>query len=131
MAKFDYTATQILANRLIDKFGGTLYIRRTTTTDAPIDPWNVGTTETITDHEVFGALLNYRNQDIDGTKIQQQDKQALVSAKGLSIEPTTNDLVIVKDDAGVVIDSYQIVMPNPLRPNPQGPVVYWDLQLRK
>lgn len=117
MAKFNYTRSVATANRLIDKFGQIGAIRRTETSG---DPWNPGTSDT--DYPCTLVELDYDQKDVDGTVIKLTDKKVYVAAKGLTIQPTTTDNVII----GGVVSS--IVQAKPL--NPAGTVVYWELQAR-
>lgn len=117
MAKFNYVRSVATANRLIDKFGQTGAIRRTETSG---DPWNPGTSDA--DYHCTLVALDYDQKDVDGTLVKSTDKKVYVATKGLTIQPTTTDKVII----GGVVSS--IVQAKPL--NPAGTVVYWELQAR-
>lgn len=117
MRKFDYERSQGTTNRLIDKFGQTGAIRRTQTSG---DPWNPGTSDT--DYPCTLVALDYDQKDVDGTLIKSTDKKVYVATKGLTIQPTTTDKVII----GGVVST--IVEAKPL--NPAGTVVFWELQVR-
>ncbi|OIS90738.1 hypothetical protein [Brucella cytisi] len=117
MAKFNYARSVATANRLIDKFGQTGAIRRTETSG---DPWNPGTSDT--DYPCTLVALDYDQEDVDGTLIKSTDKKVYVATKGLPIQPTTTDKVLI----GGIVSS--IVQEKPL--NPAGTVVYWELQAR-
>ncbi|GAA5540447.1 hypothetical protein [Brucella sp. NBRC 113783] len=117
MAKFNYARSVQTANKLIDKFGQTGAIRRTETSG---DPWNPGTSDT--DYPCTLVALEYDQKDIDGTLIKSTDNKVYVATKGLTIQPTTTDKVII----GGVVST--IVEAKPL--NPAGTVVYFELQAR-
>lgn len=114
---FDYSRSRATADRLIKRFGQTGAIRRTTTGG---DPWDTITTET--DYDCTLVVLDYRQSNIDGTLIQQNDKHVLVSAVGLEIEPNTSDKLVL---AGQPL---QIIKASPLAPG--GTTVLFDIQAR-
>ncbi|MBE0563577.1 hypothetical protein JQC79_19360 [Ochrobactrum anthropi] len=117
MAKFNYARSVATANRLIDKFGQTGAIRRTETSG---DPWNPGTSDT--DYPCTLVALDYDQKDVDGTLIKSTDKKVYVAIKGLAIQPTTTDKVII----GGVVST--IVEAKPL--NPAGIIVLFEFQIR-
>ncbi|MBA8846260.1 hypothetical protein FHW02_004350 [Ochrobactrum sp. RH1CCR137] len=117
MAKFNYARSVATANRLIDEFGQTGAIRRTETSG---DPWNPGTSDM--DYPCTLVALDYDQKDVDGTLIKSTDKKVYVATKGLTIQPTTTDKVII----GGIVST--IVQAKPL--NPAGMIVYFELQAR-
>lgn len=46
-----------------------------------------------TDYTVKGLLLGYKDRDIDGTRIQANDRKCIISASGLSPVPATGDIL--------------------------------------
>ncbi|NKC29145.1 hypothetical protein [Brucella ciceri] len=117
MARFNYARSVQTANRLIDKFGQIGAIRRTETSG---DPWDPGTSDT--DYPCTLVALDYNQKDVDGTLIKSTDKKVYVATKGLTIQPTTTDKVII----GGIVST--IVQAKPL--NPAGMIVYFELQAR-
>jgi len=117
LAKFNYRRSVQVANRLIDKFGQTGAIRRTETSGVPWDP---GTSDT--DYPCTLVALDYDQRDVDGTLIKSTDKKVYVATKGLTIQPTTTDKVIIGGVASTIVQA------KPL--NPAGTVVFWELQAR-
>lgn len=128
--KFNYLESQQDADELLQEFGQIGAIRRTVSVPGP-DPFTPGS-EVDLDTPITVAVLPIDLQsvgrDIEGTLIKASDKQLLISAKGLSIEPVTTDLVLV--DGAFVGEEYQggtgytLVRSNPLAP--AGVVVMHD-----
>lgn len=122
MSLFDYTRSQATASRLIARFGASGAIRRQSSTGG--NAWDPSSgTITTTDHAVKMAVLDYSQRDINGTTIQQTDKQVFVSVDGLSIVPTTSDSVVTPD--GQVLS---VVNVKPLKP--AATVVMYEIQGR-
>lgn len=117
MAKFNYPRSVAVANKLIDKFGQTGAIRRTETSG---DPWDPSTSDT--DYPCTLVALDYDQKDVDGTLIKSTDKKVYVATKGLPIQPTTTDKVIIGGAVSAIVQA------KPL--NPAGTVVYFELQAR-
>jgi hypothetical protein len=112
MAGFNYTRAQATADRLIKKFGGTGAIQRQSLSWA--------------ETAVPLVVIDYRVDQVDGTRIRSTDKQIFVSMKGQSFEIDENDRV--KDPAGNV---YSIVPPvKPLDPS-SSVLVFVELQGRR
>ncbi|PRD42118.1 hypothetical protein C5748_18385 [Phyllobacterium phragmitis] len=120
MSKFNYPKSQATADRLLKKFGQNGQIVRDV--QAGGDPWNPTdpTTET---YPCTLAVLVYDDKDIDGTLIKATDKKIYMSSKGLAIEPTTTDKIVI---GGA---SHTIVKVKPL--NPAGLVVFYEAQVRR
>lgn len=116
---FDYARARATADRLLANFGATGAIRRETPGSGPsYDPGE----PTITDHPVTLALTAYNARQIDGTRIQAQDRKALVSASA-SVTPTTSDLLIAADGAILKIVDVKTI-------SPAGTTVIYELQVR-
>jgi len=79
-----------------------------------------GTTQT---HQAKGVVVNYRNEEIDGTKIRRGDRLCVIEAKSLSIVPNTDDRVEANNTAYTVED-VEVAMPTDV------PIVYF-LQVRQ
>lgn len=105
--KFDYIESQQDADELIEEFGQIGALARTITGPPP-NEWTPGE-ETTVHHPVKIAVLPIELQDagrdIDGTLIKASDKQVLASVVGLSITPTTTDILLI--DGAFVGDEYQ------------------------
>lgn len=133
--KFDYIESQTDADDLIEEFGQIGAIARTTMGPPPND-WTPGE-ETTVYHAVKVAVLPINLQDagkdIGGTLIKSSDQQALISPKGLSVEPTTTDIVLINGE--FVADEYQggeawiAVSMKPLAP--AGVTVLYDAVLTR
>lgn len=109
------------AERLVDKFGKAITLRRTTST---FDPSTGTTSESTTDHSVNAVIEPYAERLIDGSLIQVGDMQVTVPAKSLSIDPDTS-----KDS--VILDSVEwtLVRVEALYSGEQ--VATWALQVRR
>lgn len=96
MAAFDYSRMASTANRLIDRFGRAMAIRRAgVETGPPHDP----TFEPPTDHACRGVVLDFDNREIDGTLILATDRRVYLSLAGLEIEPSASDRLVVGTDS--------------------------------
>jgi hypothetical protein len=123
MATFDYAALEVKAAALLDRFGVASKLRRWTKgAFSPTDrKHGDGST---TDYDVTVAVVDYDEDEIDGTLVQRDD--ALGIMKGSDEEPIMNDKVIVP--AGGTV--YEIIKITPVSPDRTTAVVYM-LQLRK
>ncbi|WP_432475242.1 hypothetical protein ACRRRS_14715 [Brucella anthropi] len=83
--------------------------------------WNPGTSDT--DYPCTLVALDYDQKDVDGTLIKSTDKKVYVATKGLTIQPTTIDKVIIGGVQSTIVEA------KPL--NPAGTVVYWEVQARE
>jgi hypothetical protein len=118
MAQFNYARTRSTAERLIERFGQTGALRRTTSDNDPFNP-----SQTTTDHDCAFAVLDYSKSVVDGTVIQQNDQMVYLSTKGLTIAPETTDRLVVGGTA------LTIVSVKPL--SPAGMTIFYELQVRK
>lgn len=75
--------------------GDTVIIRSVSKTDLidPASPSKGRTTVNI-DREVESVLTDFRENQIDGTKVQAGDKQAIIDIKSLDFEIDTSDIYI-------------------------------------
>lgn len=100
MAGFNYPKSQNTAHRLIKKFGAEGFILRFPNYDP---------------EPVTLVVTNYSNRQIDGTRIQQGDRQIFISPRnrfgGDLAEPRLEDRI--RDANGV---DYEIVNSNPVKP---------------
>lgn len=114
---FDYTRSRATAERLLVKFGQAATLRRKALTGPAYDP-----TVTTADHACTVVVQDYADAMIDGTRIKRGDKKVLVSTKGLTIDPTAADALVIGGT------SHEVVMVKPLAPG--GTVVMWEVQAR-
>lgn len=118
MAKFDYIDARNTAVELIDEFGQAGALRRTTSDSDPFNP-----TQTTTDYPCTFAVLDYATKDIDGSLIKQTDQMAYLSTAGLTISPTTTDILVIGGATRTIVNV------KPL--SPAGTVLMWELQVRR
>lgn len=78
--------------------------------------------ESSTDYVLTGALLNYKNYEIDGTLIQSGDRRCLLAAKGMTVVPRVGDLIL--------IDSYIFTVVNFETKEVGGTALAYVLQIR-
>lgn len=75
---YDYTGLQGTATRLLASYGRAMSLRsQTYTTPNTATPWNK--TVTNADLAITGVVEDYRQAEVDGTKIKQGDKRILVA----------------------------------------------------
>lgn len=120
MTAFDYGRTKATADRLIERFGQSGFLRRRTTTGPEYDP----TDGDPADHACRFAVTDYEASEIDGSRVLATDKKALLAKGSLSIEPALSDLLVESDGA-----VYKIVAVKSLKPG--STVVLWELQCRR
>lgn len=78
MSTYDYTVPAATALRLLAKFGKTISLSRTTgETELPISGNILGGSDASVD--ITGALFDYADRLIDGTKIKQGDRRLIMS----------------------------------------------------
>lgn len=115
-----------LANELLavsdDTFGQLGAIRRSVTTGGgPSDP--SGGTEAVTDYPASMALFPVDQRDVDGTFIKAGDWRVMVATEGLTITPTTTDLLVCSEGVLTIVD--------PGRFSPAGTVTHYRMVARK
>ena len=121
MVGFDYGKSKATADRLIEKFGQAVSIRRTTVVGGVASDPTSGTS-TDTDYVTKAAIIDYTSREIDGTAILATDQRALIAVGDLTIDLETSDKLVV---GSVVWPIFNI---NKL--SPAGTIVLWDAQLR-
>lgn len=118
---YDYSNITATAQRLIERFGkqsNLFYI--SSVNGALIDdnkPW-LGTSKTSQRLPFIGPLFGIEQSKVNGTSIQQGDKQVYIAAPSLSI-PVTEDGCV--EDDGVI---YTIVPPLQTIAPAGTPIVY-------
>ena len=106
------------ASDLIEEFGQAGALRRTVNSGTAYNP-----TLTPTDHACTLVVSEYKNFEIDGSRVLATDKKVLLSTAALAIEPVLSDKLLI----GGVAHSIVRVMPV----SPGGTVVLWELQVRR
>lgn len=91
----DYGRFLALAERLLTRWGQVGELSRATTAGGPSYNPTPGAPQAT---PARFALVDYRSDQIDGTRIKATDKQLYVSPVGLDFEPTEGDAV--KDALG-------------------------------
>lgn len=89
----EYMASRSLADRLIEKKGRAIVVRRLVKVEAD-NPWELPDETDNDDHPAFGVFIGKTLENRDGTIIQKENETVLVAALNLSIVPTTEDLII-------------------------------------
>jgi hypothetical protein len=121
LTAFDYAKTAATAVRLLQRFGRSAMLNRTT-----LGAYNPATgapaAGTMTPHACTAALFEYAQRDIDGTHIRVGDQRAYI-APDIALTPQTGDTLTIGSDAWSVIAS------RPL--SPAGVVVLHDVQVRR
>lgn len=116
---FNYTATAATADRLLKRFGASAQVTRST--PGAYDPATGSVSVTTTTQSVTAAVFDYDHSYIDGTRIQQGDRRAFVSAVGVWA-PKQGDVLAW---AGAEL---AVVAAKPLAP--AGLAVLYELQVR-
>ena len=122
MPTFDYAKTRGTADRLLTKFGRSATLRQTSVAGG--DPWDPGSgTPTTTDTAVTVAVIDWANNQIDGTLIRATDRHVLMSSEGLGVTPQLNDQLIVGGETLTLVEPLKQI-------NPGGTVVVYDMNAR-
>jgi len=101
----NYVILAAVAERLIDKNGADVTLRKQSRAlDEPSKPWR-GTDATDTTTTVKGVVLGFRKKDIDGEIVRRGDRQALVAfnTAGSGIE-TYDELEDVDSNIWRIVD---------------------------
>lgn len=114
----NYTASAATAARLLAKYGQAVTLRQVV--QGAYDPATGTTSQTVTDVQRNGAVFDYGTGTVDGTLIQQGDKQLYMEP---GVVPSMQHRVIV---GGV---EYGIVTIKEI--NPAGVPILYELQLRQ
>jgi hypothetical protein len=116
MAKFDYSKSKLLADRLLDQFGVTrTFTRETTSSFDPSTGTNTTSTESFTASVVW---LAFNRDEVDGSTILESDARLLISGE-----------VKVGDEVTRDGTTWRIVATNPLYP--ADTLVYTEAQARQ
>jgi len=118
---FDYARTAGTAKRLLTRFGQVVTVMREVA--GGYDP----TTGTVVPgssegYSIKGAVMNYRTQDVDGTRVLQSDKRILL-APDAAFAPKPGDRVTLADTTVLTVISVR-------ETNPAGTAVLYELQVR-
>lgn len=121
----DYTEDRRDADEMIREFGQAGAIRKRTATGPEFNP-----TITWPEHAARIVVTTYSAREVDGTRIRADDLKVLVSAEGLTIEPTTADRLVLASGVGNPSSPFlSIVNVETLAPG--GVVVLWTLHCRR
>ena len=105
-----------------DTFGQLGAIRRTVTVGgSSTDP--SGGADLSTDYPANLALFPVDQSDIDGTFIKAGDWRVLVSTKGLTITPTTDDKLVTTEGVLTIVDAGKFA--------PAGTITHYRMVARK
>lgn len=115
---FNYARPQATADRLIQRYGQAISLKKYSSTG---DAWNP--TRTATTTSLYAAVLDYNQSEIDGTLILIDDKRVYISAKDNVSDPAKGDVLVFggRDHAIINLNTFQ----------PAGIIVYYEAQCRK
>lgn len=116
---FDYAASKADADELIAEFGMTASLQRAATAGPKYNP----TIGSPTPYSVTVVVIEFRQSEVDGTRVLQGDKKVFIAKGSLSIDPLPGDKLVISGA------TYVIVRVEPLAP--AGTVVMWTVQVRK
>lgn len=119
MSAFDYARSKATADRLIARFGQAGTLRRPTSTGAAYNP-TPGAPE---DHAVTIVVLDYKDTEVDGTRIRATDKRVLLARSDLAIAPALSDQLFIGYEPHALIEVQPL--------SPGGTVLMWELQARR
>lgn len=126
MSTFDYARSKKSADRLVAKFGQVVSLRRIERVGGvPWDP--TSGTLTAVYYTTKAAIVEFEQNEIDGTAILATDRKAIMAVGDLTITPTTTDTFVIGDGSDEAEGS-TIVRVMPV--NPGGTVVVYELQIR-
>lgn len=121
MSAYNYGRLKATADRLIGRFGRSGTLSRP---GSPTGPAYDPTPGTPTTYAVSYVVDDYRNSELDGTRVLQSDKKLTMAVKALSITPATSD-TLVETDGSV----YKIIDVKPLQPG--ATTLLWEIQARR
>ena len=105
---FDYSELAVLADELLEEFGQPVTI--TTSVTGVYNPATGTAPSSVTSHEGWAALFDYGARDVNGTLIQQGDKQLLLSPN--LIAPPKLDDVVTVSQVKYTIKNIKVVSPS-------------------
>jgi len=115
MAKFDYSASRALADRLLNQFGASLtFTRQSGETFDPATGTTTASEETFSRDVVW---LDYDNDEIDGSIVQRGDARLLIQGE-----------VKVDDRVEKYGENWKVVTASPLKP--ASTLLYTEAQVR-
>ena len=114
---FNYANTAATALRLLQRFGASATIKRTTA--GTYDPSTGTSAETVTSLATTAAVFDYKQSYIDGTLILQGDRYAILSNEN---EPKQGDHFTWQGE------DFDVVNVKPLAPS--GVKVIYEVQIR-
>lgn len=111
-----------LAKKLIDKNGREIIIRRIAKTVPDLSkPWEIDDLPP-DEFTVKSVFFNFQKDKVDGTLIRSKDVRCLIAQKDLSIEITTDDLIV---DGSII---YDVIIVSQEKPGDQS--ILFDCHLR-
>ena len=125
MSTFDYTSVASIASAQITTYGTACLHRRPASTYSAITG---AVTGSATDTAVKAMVSPYKRGEINGTSIQANDRQALISAADLSTEPKPDDEFFTSSTADDA-QRFRVVGVEAIKPGDTA--VAWVLQVRR
>jgi len=98
---FDYAETAALAAELLSEFGATGTLTRSTPGEYDADEGEMATTPTT--QPVTACMFPYGDRYTDGANILATDRQAFISALGVTMEPRAGDVLTWGGEAYSVV----------------------------
>lgn len=116
-----YDAAIETAHSLISKFGKATVLREVQDRFLDVNkPWK--TEPQNVDHPCVAVFLEYKQKEMDGSRVMMGDVKVLVAAKGVAITPTTQ-MKIMRDGQELTVVSVQ-----PLKPADDA--ILYEMQAR-
>lgn len=118
---FDYERAASTALSLITRFGQAATINRDSFSGG--NAWDKSSGSTTTaDTTVRCAVVDYADNEIDGTLIKRNDKRVYVAASGLAITLALSDRITIGGVSHAIIGMKTLA--------PAGIVIFYELQAR-
>lgn len=117
-----YTSLQSTADKLLIDKGQRISLRRVTA--GAYNPATGTATQTTTTYTgIPAAVFGFKNMEIDGTLILKGDKKVIMSAKGLTVTPTKDDVLSIGGVDHAILNIEHI--------DPAGTPVIYKIQARR
>lgn len=121
MAAYDYGEDLADANEMIEEFGQAGFIRRKGATTGPAHNQTSGPP---TNTPVTFVMVDYKNHEIDGTRILTTDRKVLLAVGTMTQDPTPADELVLADGT-----PQKIINVSPLAPG--GVTLLYEMQCRR
>ena len=92
---------------LLATMGSTITLR-SNSQDSPYDPETATVAFTPTDVSVTACIVNYRDEELINTSIQQKDRKVIIAAKDIAATPKIEDQIIAFSNTYEVIRVQEI-----------------------